>query len=162
MIYNPCDLEKEFIEIKVHNALNKLFKNDNCLLKSNSSEKSISHKLAEHLQVEFDDWNVDCEYNRDRHDQIKKLHNLDDACLNTNSNQNNGNRILPDIIIHHRNTRNNLLIIEIKKTTNNDDGYCDKKKIKAFIEELSYKFGLFIRIGVKEKSGKNDLDWLSD
>lgn len=36
---------------------------DRDLLVMDVNERSISHKLAEHLAREFDEWDVDCEYN---------------------------------------------------------------------------------------------------
>lgn len=70
--------------------------------------------------------------------------------------------VYPDIIIHQRISRNNLLVIEIKKSNNPDNGGCDKQKIIKFIEKLEYEYRLFIRIGVKEDLGKNELEWFPD
>lgn len=49
---------------RVYNGLVSLLIFDHYLLQMNLSERSITHKLAEHYQHLFHEWNVDCEYNR--------------------------------------------------------------------------------------------------
>ncbi len=56
------------IENKVRQAIQVLLEKDRLLLELNVNERSITHKLAEYLQVEFPGCHVDCEYNRDGHD----------------------------------------------------------------------------------------------
>lgn len=65
MIFDPCEIDQIKVHKKVEKAINILSKNDAFLLEGNVNERSISHKLAEYLQQEFNDWNVDYEYNRD-------------------------------------------------------------------------------------------------
>ncbi|GAB4314094.1 MAG: hypothetical protein Kow0019_13670 [Methanobacteriaceae archaeon] len=149
----------EEVESKVNKALNKLFKNDHYLLFADANERSISHKFAEYLQQEFEEWNVDCEYNRDHHD-IKRISDWKNRCLKEKEYEDaDAKTVYPDIIIHHRNTRNNLLVIEIKKSTNTDNGKCDIKKIRNFIKELNYKYGIFINFKVGEELGIKSLKW---
>lgn len=150
---------------KVETAIKALIKEDKFLLFIDSSERSIAHKLAEHLQGKFSKWNVDCEYNRDSHDLsdlakklTKRLESWVTECKEKEKKE-KGTAVSPDIIIHHRLNRENLLVIEIKKTTNKDDGSCDKEKIKAFIEELSYQYGLFINFKAEKKVGIDELQW---
>ena len=45
-------------------ALSELIERDSFLFEADANERSITHKLAEYLQAQFQDWNVDCEYNR--------------------------------------------------------------------------------------------------
>jgi hypothetical protein len=121
-----------------------LYKNDLLLIENNVSERSISHKLAEYLQDEFPDWNVDCEYNR-MYDQIKVLEGIQEC-----SEQRSTDRIYPDIIVHERNTDKNLVVIEIKININD---CCDIKKLEKLTlrtGKFSYKVGYFIRLS-KEK-----------
>lgn len=49
---------------KVFDGLNMLLADDGYLLLNDTSERSITHKLAEHIQFFMQDWNVDCEYNK--------------------------------------------------------------------------------------------------
>jgi hypothetical protein len=52
------------VERKVKCSINKLMEFDDFLLEKDVNERSITHKLAEYMQQEFKDWDVDCEYNR--------------------------------------------------------------------------------------------------
>lgn len=49
---------------RICNGLTSLLIFDHYLLEMNLSERAITHKLAEHYQHLFHEWNVDCEYNR--------------------------------------------------------------------------------------------------
>lgn len=132
----------EFDEIKrkVNVAIGILFKNDSCLLEIGANERSVSHKLAEYLQIQFPDWHVDCEYNR-KGDSIKRI--------------GSESRIYPDIIIHQRGVTENLLMMEIK--TSRDMTENDYKKLKALTgNEYEYQWGLFAKFnGINQP----DLEW---
>lgn len=147
MIY---DFEK--IEQKVNDAIIILLKNDSFLLKNDVNERSTSHKLAEYLQKQFPEWNVDCEYDK-KGDATKKLIGID-KCRESKSTI-----VYPDIIIHERNKKNNLLVIEIK--TKNQDSTCDIEKLRLFTSDTEYKynFGLFMRFN---KTNKPLLKWYKD
>ena len=130
---------------KLRICIDILYKNDLFLIENNVSERSISHKLAEYLQVELPDWNVDCEYNR-MHDQIKVLGGIHEC-----SGQRTTDRIYPDIIVHERNTDKNLVVIEIKVDIDDD---CDIKKLEKLTSttgKFSYKVGYFIRFSKEEE-----------
>lgn len=148
------------IENNVIAAINVLLERDSFLLQNNVNERSISHKLAEHLQTMFEDWNVDCEYNRN-HDVRKELHipyetrRLDDIEAKT---------VFPDIIIHERNTSNNLLVIEIKKSTNPENATFDKRKLAAFVRSpFNYQYGLFIRFSTGQLDISHyEMEWFEN
>src|SRR4030042_3754738 len=70
----PKVYEKEEIEYKIKIALGILFKNDSFLLEKDVNERSISHKLAEYLQEQFPDYDVDCEYNWQTDDYEERSH----------------------------------------------------------------------------------------
>jgi isocitrate dehydrogenase len=148
MAYNyPIDEIKK----KVAVCLGIFFKNDSFLLQNDTNERTIAHKLAEYLQTEFPDWNVDCEYNR-KGFNIKTLENIHEC-----SEQRKTDRVYPDIIVHRRNKNDNLLVIEIKV---NADDYCDIEKLKKFTsssEKYKYQSGLFIRFNSKNE--KPSLRW---
>lgn len=145
MFYNYSMEEvKKGVEI----CLGIFFRNDSFLLQNNANERSVSHKLAEYLQKQFSDWNVDCEYNRKGLDK-KILEGIREC-----SEQKETDRVLPDIIIHRRNTNDNLLVVEIK--IKNDDS-CDIEKLKKFTSsegEFRYKLGLFIKFNLTNEPSR--------
>lgn len=49
---------------RIQLGLDILLRQDAYLLKNITSERSITHKLGEHYQFVFNEWNVDCEFNR--------------------------------------------------------------------------------------------------
>jgi hypothetical protein len=52
------------IKEKVKYCLLKLKRRDKYLLEKDLNERTITHKLATYLQEQFQELNVDCEYNR--------------------------------------------------------------------------------------------------
>ena len=120
-------LNKIEVQSKLENAFNNFKKNDIILVEIGSSEWSMTHKLAEHLQKEFPNWNVDCEYNK----EFKNIKRKE------------GNRVLPDIIIHHRTICDNLVAIEAKKDSGLNQKY-DYDKLDFYMMDLNYKYGVFV------------------
>jgi hypothetical protein len=124
------------IRRRLRKCLEELVKRDRDLLDNDVNERSITHKLAEHIQREFRHWHVDCEYNRKGHVpktlEGKYLARIcpDDTYART---------VYPDIIIHHRGTPDNLVAIEVKKRTNPDGLDIDRDKLAGYREEHRYK-----------------------
>jgi hypothetical protein len=141
----------------VKRALDKLFHKDAELLQNNVNERTITHKLAEYLELEFPDWDVDCEYNRS-HDQTKKLRSLLNRPVSIDNTD--GISVFPDIIVHKRMTDENLLVIEVKKSTSSESSEFDKQKLSAFKEELHYKHALFLRIKTGSKELGSEQEWM--
>jgi hypothetical protein len=77
-----------------------------------------------------------CEYNRN-HDDPKRL-KLRPEAVRTNDTQ--AQTVFPDIIVHKRHTDENLLVIEVKKSTNNQRDDYDLRKLRAFQQQLRYKY----------------------
>lgn len=120
--------EKE-IKNSIKSSL-KLFKeNDFILLDINVNERTIVHKIACYLQSEFNEWDVDVEYNRDQN----------------NTKRISDSSIIPDIVIHKRTTNNNLLAIEIKK---NEISEWDLNKLKKIKSEFNYRYILYINLNL--------------
>jgi len=136
-----CDYDFETIVKLVVHSMEKLKKYDADLLDINVNERSISHKLAEYLQLEFPEWNVDCEYNR----KMLNRKTLNVSYTDITDEDIEAKTIYPDIIVHHRLTDDNLLVIEMKK--NGIDTSKDEIKLKAFTgREYDYHFGLLLVI----------------
>ena len=141
--FSPKECREDHIYEKVVRALHVLFIKDEYLFDNGVHEITISHKLAEYLQYQFPDMNVDCEYNRqvppDNGDNIKRRSDT-------------GKKVRPDIIVHKRGSNeNNCLVIEIKIERDQTRG--DKEKLKDYTnpKSLEYEFGLFLEIDRKNR-----------
>lgn len=144
----------EKLEPIVARALEAFFVHERTLLIVDANERSITHKLAEHLcrampsQLGLD---IDCEYNRQ---------GLDPKRLNTyppvnagypnqaSTEDDKGTTVYPDIIVHRRREKENLLVIEVKKSTNPAEHDRDLHKLREFVlhPDYEYDFGLFLSI----------------
>lgn len=144
----------EQIQGKIKCSLNKLIEFDSFLFEKDLNERTITHKLAEYLQQEFKDWNVDCEYNRDFEKYIKSIPKWNDECYKKPKiNDSSAKTVFPDIIVHQRESRDNLIVIEAKKSATKKDRKCDINKLEMFIKKFDYKFGFFIDFAVVDKCG---------
>ena len=144
---------KNEIKRRIITAICMLYRHDSELLDVNASERSITHKLAEHLSGEFPSWHVDCEYNRHGSD-VKRLSfefdKLEPCDLEAKT-------VFPDIIVHHRQTDDNLLVIEMKK--NGNDTTKDEDKLKAFTgPEYDYFLGLLLVL----KESDFEMQWFAE
>jgi len=146
------------VKQKVEAALSKLRNQDSFLIEANTNERTISHKLAEYLQEEFTDWNVDCEYNR-HGDDIKKVEVPKE---NVSWDDKEAKTVFPDIIVHERSTDlHNLLVIEIKKSSNVACRQFDRNKLIALTKEpYRYHFGLLLEISMN--STADILEWYAN
>ena len=143
-------LSKEKIKIiknVVKKSVKRIFENDFILLKNNTHEQDISHRLAHYMENSLNNYSwfrqsqlsVDVEYNRDIAD-TKKIDN--ENCR-------------PDIIIHERLThKNNVIVIEIKKDSEYDRVDFERlKKFTKISEENPYKYqiGLYLSFSTNDK-----------
>ena len=100
----------------------------------------MCHKLAEALQVEFPDWHVDCEYNRD-FTELKVLPDVE---------TDEDHSVFPDIIVHHRGTPENLLVIEAKCSDSSPTLVKkDRVKLSNYLVELSYHYAALVTFNVR-------------
>lgn len=129
-------MNKEDLEIILDEAVSKLYRNDEALLRE-GLEWAISHRLAVYLEGNFAGWNIDCEYTKMGHKFTTK-------------HDSNGNYKRPDIVIHKRgltSKEKNLLVIEVK--FENNDGF-DFTKLMEFTSGpcnpriFQYHYGLAI------------------
>ncbi len=126
--------QKEIQEI-IKEVLKKLYEKDKILIENETHEQAISHVIACYLAKKFENWDVDCEYNRDLENPKTYL-----------NNSNETKYIRPDIIIHKRKTEKNLLVIEIKKDAKDAAKEKDIKKLNCMFEKYGYKYALFINL----------------
>lgn len=152
MRYNVSDLHRI-----VRSALRAFFLNDSDLLRRDANERSITHKLAEHLQMQFEHLDVDCEYNR-HGDGVKRLAAIlppDD----TRTDCTDAKTVYPDIIVHKRGCDgSNALVIEVKKSSGGDANR-DKRKLRMFTSPLDpdefrygYSLGMLLVFDVDSRT----------
>ena len=132
-------LTRDEVMRRVHSAYDAMIADDITLLEVDANERSLTHKLAEHIQFEFPEWDVDCEYNRDC-DNVKRM-NWSVTTVKTDDTE--GKTVFPDIIVHHRKTNDNLIVLEAKKSTTSRTGD-DEQKLKAYKSQLGYRFAIAV------------------
>lgn len=129
---------------RVINSLCQFIKHDRYLLNVNANERSLTHRIGMYLQDQFDNYDVDCEYNRDKHEP-KELHIEQEE---SDEREGNATTVYPDIIVHRRGSNDdNLLVIEFKKSSSTVNNGRDMNKLHAYKKELHYRFALFVELG---------------
>lgn len=142
----------------IFKALRHLLEQDRQLLEIDANERSISFRFAMHLQSQLQDWQIDCEFNRDGIDP-KKLGHLE---LYPDSEDEEAKTVFPDVIAHHRGTDDNFLAIEFKKSTSRVDRNIDLRKLRGYKQQLGYKHALFIEVGTDGQATISRLEWVED
>jgi len=139
------------VRLHIINAISRLYRDDPELLEVDANERSITHKLAEYLQLEFPGWNVDCEYNRLGDENERKRLVIKDIERPTVEDT-EAKTVFPDIIVHHRKKPENLLVMEVKKGKGEADTK-DIVKLRAFtkVPKYRYHYGLFLRLEEEPK-----------
>lgn len=148
---------------------------DDDLLAVDASERALVHKLAEALQREFQEWNVDVEYNRNDaalHDDIERerdarrvsvLEEFRQAVERARglSDPHDLDAITahPDIIVHHRRQKDNLLVVEVQRAGNTNTlakGF-DLAKLQMYQQEdlLGYSYAAMVTLG----PGRAEVEW---
>ena len=135
-------------------ALSEFLLKEKFLLASDLNERTMTHKLAEYLQKYFQDYNVDCEYNRMMTNQGYDTKQLGLDLKNVETNDIKGTTVIPDIVIHRRgDNKSNLLVIEVKKKISSGSKQLDFEKLKAFTSELKYEYGAYVEF---DRNGLSD------
>lgn len=111
------------------------------LLHIGGSERSVAHRLAVHLEVAFEGWSVDCEYNRVGN--LQKLLSPPPETIYWADDE--AKTVFPDIVVHWRGRKGpNILVVEMKKAGQRGAGF-DREKLQAFTgKPLSYLVGAFL------------------
>jgi hypothetical protein len=132
---------------KVVSALKEFYARETHLLEKDLGERTLTHRLAVHLEKQFAGWDVDCDYNRlgERTLRLPKatIVSTDDAL---------GKSVYPDIIVHQREIPNNLLAIEVRKASNHQPPEHDQHKLRALTDPhlwFAYWIGVYLVLGKK-------------
>ena len=154
----------------LHNAINQFLENDFYLLEKDIAERSITHKIAEYLQAQIPEYNVDCEYNGDIENPVTYRKQLGISMETMQQlavraiNENDTYGIYPDIIVHMRGFNdNNIIVIEVKKkkitTRGQNEKDFDKVKLAAFTRQYSYKLGVFLEFETTKNIGISEMTY---
>jgi len=129
----------------------RLFKSDDDI-----NERAVSGELTSKISKYVKGYHINCEYNRmtDEHgNQIPKR-------IGLIPNEKNKSLVYPDIIIHRQEDGDhNLLIIELKLAWKNQGKKKDIKKLNCYINELNYKYGLYLEL---YEEGINEMRWFQE
>ena len=151
-------MEKQEILRLLKKSLNELYENDALLLKKDYDihERTVCHRLAVYIERNLkSDFHVDVEYNRMR--TSYGSHDIGDVIgksLNWENSGEGSSFVYPDIIIHKRDTDQNLMDIEVKMAWKNQKKNLDYEKINMYINQLKYRFGVYIELSENQKDSK--------
>ncbi len=144
--------EIEELKIKLKKIIDKFLENDIHLLKIDSHESSLSFRIGSYLVEEFENWDVDMEYNR-KGTEKKRIDKDNELSL-----------FRPDLIVHKRNNDDyNYIVIQIKKNTyelNGDEVNKDRDYLKKLTLDnglYDYRFGILLFFYCKQQSTTHPL-----
>ena len=133
---------------KVVVALSEFYERETFLLEKDLGERSLTHRLAAHLEKQFSGWEVDCDYDRLGERTLRLPHG---SIISTDDHL--AKSIYPDIVVHQREIPNNLLAIEVRKASNHQPLEHDQHKLRALTDPhlwFAYWIGVFVTLGKKE------------
>ena len=119
------------------------------LLEQDLGERTLTHRLAVHLEKQFPGWEVDCDYDRLGERTLRLPHG---TIVSTDDHL--AKSIYPDIVVHQRAIPNNLLAIEVRKATNHQPPEHDRHKLRALTDPhlwFAYWIGRLSGAGQEER-----------
>jgi hypothetical protein len=132
---------------KVVRALGKFYARETHLMEKDLGERTLTHRLAVHLEKQFPGWEVDCDYSRlgERTLRLPK-----GSIVSTDDHL--GKSVYPDIVVHQRAIPNNLLAIEVRKQSNHQPPEHDQHKLRGLTDPhlwFAYGIGVLLTLGKK-------------
>src|SRR5205085_6664022 len=115
---------------KVITALTDFYGCETYLFANDLGERTLTHRLAVHLEKQFAGWEVDCDYDRLGERTLRLPHG---TIVSTDDHL--AKSIYPDIVVHQRKIPNNLLAIELRKASNHQPPEHDQHKLRALTED---------------------------
>jgi hypothetical protein len=129
---------------KVVTALTEFYAREAFLFEKDLGERTLTHRLAVHVERQFPGWEVDCDYNRLGERTLRLPHG---TIVSTDDTL--GKSIYPDIVVHQRAIPNNLLAIEVRKLANHQPPEHDQHKLRALTDPhlwFAYWIGLLVTL----------------
>jgi hypothetical protein len=133
---------------KVIGAIREFYAREGFLLDKDLGERTLTHRLAVHIERQFDGWDVDCDYNRLGERVLKLPHG---SIISTDDGL--GKSIFPDIVVHRRSIPENLLAIEVRKDINHQPVEHDEHKLRGMTDPhvwFAYRLGVLLVLGRKQ------------
>jgi hypothetical protein len=130
---------------KVVAALKQLYAREAFLFEHDLGERALTHRLAVHLERQFPDFDVDCEFDRLGERTLQLPHG---SIVSTDDHL--GKSIYPDIVVHQRHVSNTLLAIEVRKAGNHQPLEHDRHKLCALTDPhlwFAYWIGALLTLG---------------
>jgi hypothetical protein len=130
---------------KVVAAITGLYGSEVFLFEHDLGERALTHRLAVHLERQFPDFDVDCDYDRlgERTLQLPR-----GSIVSTDDHL--GKSIYPDIVVHQRHIPNTLLAVEVRKASNHQPVEHDRHKLRALTDPhlwFAYWIGALVILG---------------
>jgi hypothetical protein len=129
---------------KLVTALTEFYGHETYILDKDLGERTLTHRLAVHVERQFPGWEVDCDYNRlgERTLRLPRgtIVSTDDTL---------GKSVFPDIVVHQRDIPNNLLAIEVRKAFNHQPPEHDQHKLEALTDPhlwFAYWIGVLLTL----------------
>jgi hypothetical protein len=132
---------------KVVAALEAFYSREKYLLDNDVGERALTHRLAVHVERQFDGWDVDCDYDRLGERTLLMPHG---SIVSTEDRLSKS--IFPDIVVHRREVPNNLVAIELRKASNHQPIEHDQLKLKALTDPhiwFAYAVGVLLVLARK-------------
>jgi hypothetical protein len=130
---------------KVVTALAEFYAHEIFLFERDLGERTLTHRLAVHLEKQFPGWTVDCDYNRLGERTLRLPHG---TMVSTDDHF--AKSVYPDIVVHQREIPNNLLAIEVRKAANHQSLEHDQHKLRALTDPhlwFAYWIGVYLVLG---------------
>jgi hypothetical protein len=130
---------------RVITALQELFAHESVLFERDLGERTLTHRLAVHVERQFPGWNVDCDYDRLGERTLRLPHG---SIVSTDDHL--AKSVYPDLVVHRRAIPNNLLAIEVRKTGNHQPLEHDRRKLVALTDPhlwFAYWIGVLLTLG---------------
>jgi hypothetical protein len=127
---------------KVVTAIEQFYAREGVLFDKDLGERTLTHRMAVHLERQFDGWEVDCDYNRLGERLLKLPHG---SIVSTDDEL--GKSIFPDIAVHRRTVPENLLVVEVRKATNHQPIEHDHHKLRGLTDPhlwFAYRTGVLL------------------
>ncbi len=135
---------------RIVDALKEFYACETHLFEKDLGERTLTHRLAVHIEKQFPGWEVDCDYDRlgERTLRLPK-----GAIVSTDDHF--GKSVYPDIVVHQRDVPNNLLAIEVRKASNHQLPEHDQHKLRALTDPhlwFAYRIGVLVTLAKKAVS----------